>query len=643
MVVLKNQFYMAFYATALAISISVLIFTLLSRRTDRPQNKWFLVLISIVTLNSISEVSTAIFESIAGDSTFNYYALGFSQNTYFLFHSALCPMLYNYVCSVTGKNRRRPLVKTLFLNVPFLITEVFAIINPFNNWVFYYDANFHFVRNWAEYIIYAVALFYFVLSVFELFFSWHAITPRRSVALTYLFTLTFLGVFIQLINQDIKAELFSEALALMGCMLAVESEDDRIDADTGIYNRRALHMDVHNILTMKEDSLLIYIKIDNANFIERVVKSINYDILAISVAEYLKTLFPRYTIYRPNKETFVIICKKGDEEKAEYLIESIKFRFEQPWYIYDSVYNLDAKIFSARIPADVKSYEDIAYIADSIIPTKVVSNAAEIEWILRRSDIEKAIKNAVVNGGLEVYYQPTLNASDLSVHGAEALVRMHDTKLGFVSPEEFIPIAEQIGLVDKIDDFVLVEVCKLIKSGILADYNLDYININLSVIQCLKPGFFEHIIKTVDSYDIDHHVINFEITESVGAEDYEKLAGIAKNLKSSGFKISMDDYGTGYSNMDGMFALDFDVVKIDKSILWSAMSDKKGRVILENSINMIKGLGSKVLVEGVETREQVKLLQTYDIDFMQGYYFSKPISKSKFLVYLANQLREVGL
>jgi EAL domain-containing protein (putative c-di-GMP-specific phosphodiesterase class I)/GGDEF domain-containing protein len=636
MVVLKNQFYMAFYATALAISISVLLFTLLSRRTDRPQNKWFLVLLSIVTLNSISEVSTAIFESIAGDSTFNYYALGFSQNTYFLFHSALCPMLYNYVCSVTGKNRRRPLAKTLFLNVPFLITEVFAIINPFNNWVFYYDANFHFVRNWAEYIIYAVALFYFVLSVFELFFSWHAMTPRRSVALTYLFTLTFLGVFIQLINQDIKAELFSEALALMGCMLAVESEDDRIDADTGIYNRRALHMDIHNILTMKEDALLIYIKIGNANIIKRVAKSINYDVLAISVAEFLKTLFPRYNIYRPNKETFVILCKKSSETQTEFLVESIKFRFEQPWLIYDSAFNLDAQIFSARIPTDVNSYEDITYIADSIIPTNVMANSAEIDWILRKSDIEKSIKNALVNGGLEVYYQPTLNARNLTVHGAEALIRMHDERLGFISPEEFVPIAEQIGLVDKIDNFVLTEVCKLIKSGILAEYNLDYINVNLSVIECLQPGFFEHIIKTVDNFDIDHSVINFEITESVGAEDYEKLAQIAKNLKSSGFALSMDDYGTGYSNMDGMFALDFDVVKIDKSILWSAMEDHKGRVILENSIRMIRGLGSKVLVEGVETKEQVDLLQSYEIDYMQGYYFSKPLSKSKFLDYLAN-------
>ena len=263
-------------------------------------------------------------------------------------------------------------------------------------------------------------------------------------------------------------------------------------------------------------------------------------------------------------------------------------------------------------------------------------NCAEIEWVLRRSDIEKSIKNAVINGGLEVYYQPTLNAKDLTVHGAEALIRMHDSRLGFISPEEFIPIAEQIGLVDKIDDFVLVEVCKLIRSGILAEYNLDYINVNLSVIQCLQPGFFEHIIKTVDDYDIDHSVINFEITESVRAEEYDKLAQIAKNLKSSGFVISMDDYGTGYANMDGMFALDFDVVKIDKSILWSAMEDFKGRVILENSIRMIKDLGSKVLVEGVETEAQVKLLQSYDIDYMQGYYFSKPIPKSKFLDYLAN-------
>jgi EAL domain-containing protein (putative c-di-GMP-specific phosphodiesterase class I) len=188
-----------------------------------------------------------------------------------------------------------------------------------------------------------------------------------------------------------------------------------------------------------------------------------------------------------------------------------------------------------------------------------------------------------------------------------------------------------MGLVEEIDDFVLNEVCKFIKSGIPKSKGMDCINVNLSVVQCLSPGFFEHTVRIVDKYEVDHAMINFEITESVGADDYQVLSEIAKNLKTSGFKLSMDDYGTGYSNMESIFALDFDVVKIDKSILWSAEKNANGRTILKNSINMIHDLGAAVLVEGVEKQEHIDMLTSLGVDYLQGYFFSKPVPKSTLL------------
>jgi EAL domain-containing protein (putative c-di-GMP-specific phosphodiesterase class I) len=632
MIFLRNQFHMAFFASALAISISVLIFTLLQKRTSRPQNRWFITLLCIVLLNSISEILTAVLELIVTEGDF--YLVFLAQNSYFLFHTALCPMLYDYVSSVTGKNRRRSLNHTLLLHIPFFATELLAILNPIFNWVFYYDANLVFTRNWAEYLIYVAAAFYFFMSISELLFSWHAITPRRSAALTYFFLLTFVGVVIQLINVDIKAELISEALALMGAMLAIESEDDRLDVDTGIYNRRALHMDMHNVLVMNEPAQLIYVKIINAKIIERVTRASNYDILAIAVADYLKSLIPSYKIYHPNKETFVLICNTHDKIDVKELVNQIKARFDAPWHLYGSSFKLDAMVLNASIPEDISNYDDIAYIADSIIPPRVATNHAEIEWIMRRADIERAIRTSLLRDCFEVYYQPTFYLDEFKIHGAEALVRMHDDNIGNISPEEFIPIAEQIGLVDQIDDFVLCQVCEFIKSGVLEQYNLDCINVNLSVIQCLRPGFFAHILNIVDGYKIPHSSINFEITESVGAEDYEALSLVAHQLKAAGFALSMDDYGTGYSNMEGIFSLDFDIVKIDKTILWSAENGKRGRVILENSVRMIHGLGCKVLVEGVESESHIEMLKNLQVDFLQGYYFSKPLQKDKFIEYI---------
>lgn len=632
MFILRNQFHMAFFATAVVISITVLLFTLLQKRIDRPQNRWFLILIFIVIINSVSELITAVIEPLDSNMPYYYGGLIVSQNLYFTIHAALCPALFDYVSCVIGDDRRRSIKDTLLLHIPFFVTELLALLNPIFHWVFYYDSQYNFHRSWAEYLIYWAAAFYFMLSVVDLLFSWRAITPRRSIALTYFFVLTFSGVLIQLINIDIKSELLCESLSLMGAMLAIESEDDRLDVDTLIYNRRALQMDIHNILSMNENANVIFVKMINTKIVERVTRSANNDILAISCADYLKTLVPRYRIYHPNGETFVIFCKP--EQDINELKNKIEQRFADSWRIYDNSFKLDAIVLGARIPKDVKTIEDFIYITDSIIPQGVAQNHAEIEWLMRKAEIERAIRSSLLTGCFEVRYQPTVRADNERIHGAEALVRMNDENLGAISPEEFIPIAEQIGLVDEIDDFVLREVCEFIQSGIPSKHNLDCINVNLSVIQCLKPGFFQHILNIVDSYKVDHSLINFEITESVGAEDYEALSFIAHQLKAAGFSLSMDDYGTGYSNMEGIFALDFDVVKIDKIILWSAENEFRGRVILENSVRMIHDLGCKVLVEGVETSAQMEMLKKLGVDYFQGFYFSKPITKSDFIEYL---------
>lgn len=633
MIIIRNQFHIAFYAAALAISISILLFTLLQKRTDKAQNRWFLCLLLIITLNSISEISTAVFEIIGNESDFNHFMLLASQNSYFILHTALCPALYNYVCSVTGKNRRREFARGILLQVPFFITEFLAILNPVFNWVFYYDENLVFHRNNAELVIYWAAIFYFILSIFEILFAWKAVTKRKSIALIYFFFITFAGVYIQYKFIDIKFELLAEALALMGVMLAIESEDNRIDADTHIYNRLALQADLNNILTMNEKATIIFIKILNAKTLERITRSSNYDLLTTECAEFLKTLVPRYKIYHPIKETFIIICDKSDYKHIDNLTNAITNRFNNVWNLAEASIKLNAIVLKADTSNELCSVDDIMYISDSIIPSTIAAENI-MDWILCRSEIEQAIKRNIINDNLEVYYQPTVYLDDYRIHGAEALLRMQDNTIGYISPEDFIPIAEQIGLVEHMDDFVLHEVCRFIKYDIDPKDNIDCINVNLSVIQCLSPGFFEHIKGIVDEYGIDHSMINFEITETVGAEDYDVLSIVAHNLKAAGFSISMDDYGTGYSNMEGIFSLDFDVVKIDKTILWNAENDKRGKVILENTVKMIHDLDCKVLIEGVESEKHLNMLKKLNVDYLQGFYFAKPMPKSQFIEYL---------
>ena len=628
MLLLRNQFHIAFYSAALAISITVIVFTILQRRTDRPQNRWFLLMISIVAVNAATCTITAVTEPHIHDSDIFYHIFLICQNLYFMIHTALCPVMYYWVLNVTGTARRRKNYVKLILAAPFIITEVLTLFNPLFNIVFYYDQNMMFHRNWAEYLIYGAAGLYYILTVGELMFSWKAINTRRRAAMTYFFLIALAGVAIQFIDINIKSELFAESLAMMGAMLAVESEDDRLDVDINVYNRRAMQMDIHNFLTMHESVPLIYVKVINAHLIERMTHSANVDVPAVC-ADYFKTLLPRYQIYHPNPSTFVLFCNKFTEEQLDELTRKISSRFKEIWTQGEASYILDAIPIRASVPTDIATIEDALYIADSIIPSG--ENKTDVKRLMHRAAVERAIRRCIREHRFEVYYQPTYYMEEYRLHGAEALVRMHDNTVGFVSPEEFIPMAEQIGVIEQIDDYVLSEVCAFLASGVPAQHGMDCINVNLSVIQCMRPGFFEHIVGIVDSYRLDHSLINFEITESVGAENYEKLAVVAHRLKMAGFSLSMDDYGTGYSNMEGIFSLNFDIIKIDKSLLWSAEKNERGYVILKNSVRMIHDLGCQVLTEGVETEVHIELLRKLGVDFLQGYYFSKPVPKDEFL------------
>ena len=237
----------------------------------------------------------------------------------------------------------------------------------------------------------------------------------------------------------------------------------------------------------------------------------------------------------------------------------------------------------------------------------------------------------------EVYYQPILESPSLRIKSAEALLRLRDPVLGSVPPAEFIPIAERTGLIDALGDYVLEEVCMFLAAGIPDELYLTGISVNLSTLQCVQPGFARRVKSIVSRFGVEPSKINFEITESVAPDDYDALDAVIRDLKSAGFTFAMGDYGVGYSNLQSVFSLDFDMIKIDKNILWSAEKGNIGRAILDNSVRMIREMNRKILVEGVETEEQLRTLTRLSVDYLQGFYFSKPLPKEDFVALARSQ------
>ena len=460
--------------------------------------------------------------------------------------------------------------------------------------------------------------------------------------MVFLFILVAVGVFMQLLDKNLKVEVLFEAVGFTGVMLSVENEDDRIDFGMGFYNRAALNLDIGSSFRHNRKLNLIILKLNNYDLIDRLIGNGETNTIADIISGYLTSHVKRYHIYVSEKNTFVMTLYDKDKESVDKLAEEIAARFEEPWDYKDFSVLFNSTVMVADIPNQIKSASEMFYMLDSPAlddNEKNLLKDEDLNFIMRRRAVEDAISRGFAENSYEVYYQPTFRI-DGELHGAEALVRLFDKKLGSLYPDEFIPIAEQSGLIDDIDDFVLEEVCRFLGTGIPQKYNIDHINVNLSVIQCMRPRFVETIDEIVERNGIDKKLINFEITETIAASDYETLSKIIERLKDEGFMFSMDDYGTGYSNMSAVFSLDLDVVKIDKSILWGAEKSELGMVILENTIRMIQQMKKKILVEGVETVDHIKLLKKLQVDYLQGFYFSKPITKEEFIDFISDPLKK---
>ena len=279
----------------------------------------------------------------------------------------------------------------------------------------------------------------------------------------------------------------------------------------------------------------------------------------------------------------------------------------------------------------------IEYSLTDIAPKQeggvVMASTVSLDAKRRESKIIHIMKNAIAEESFEVYYQPIYCVETKSFISAEALLRLKSEEFGFIGPDEFIPLAERTGMIVEIGEIVVHKVCEFLKSNEATKLGIEYVEVNLSVVQCMQDNLAERMISIMRNYSISTNQINFEITETATAND-DALRSNMKQLIDVGSSFSMDDYGTGFSTATYLISLPMDIVKIDKSILWSAMKNEEAFTILNHTVQMLKALKKKIVVEGVETQEMADILTEMGCDYFQGYFYSKPIPPDQFLQFM---------
>ena len=254
--------------------------------------------------------------------------------------------------------------------------------------------------------------------------------------------------------------------------------------------------------------------------------------------------------------------------------------------------------------------------------------------LTRRLDLERSMRGAVERGCKEfiVYYQPLINVSknEPVCCGAEALVRWQSEELGFVYPDEFIPIAENLGLIVPIGEHVLIEACK--RCRYWNDYgHPDYkVSVNLSIVQLLQKNIVETVKNALNFSGLSPENLTLEVTESLAANDMPKMKKILNDIKALGVRLALDDFGTGYSSLSRLRDMPMDVIKIDKSFADDVGKDDFSDAFVKTVSDLADTINMDVVMEGIEEDSQEKALVGMKIDMIQGYLFDKPLTREQF-------------
>ena len=277
--------------------------------------------------------------------------------------------------------------------------------------------------------------------------------------------------------------------------------------------------------------------------------------------------------------------------------------------------------------ADIAMYEVKASGRDGVI----LFNEAFSQKIEKHLEIERLLHFALENREIQLNFQPQLN-SDNSIIGCEVLVRWHNKELGMVSPDEFIPIAEQTGIIIELGSYILEEALKTLHNWETSGIHLEQFSINISMRQILHHDFINDV-KRICQIHLQKPMcskIVFELTETIEADDIKKLVKIMHELRDFGISFSMDDFGTGYSSLSYITQLPINELKIDRSFVSNLHENSQNKAMVSSILSLAKTFGLKIVAEGVETAEQIDFLKENKCDILQGYYYSKPVDLSDF-------------
>ncbi len=556
---------------------------------------------------------------------------------FYCLQTILPVLMCTYVIYALGFSYRRNPRMNLTL-IPAVLVLIVQLINPFTGLLFsirVVDGQRRFVQGPLILSLYLILAFYLVVLI-SLVLIYRAKMTRKQILTILFFSFLVSGaLLLQIFNPEILLTGTGIVLAIMLWDLTLQNPEHMMDDDSGAFNSSALQLYLSRSILLGHIYATV-VDIDGLSYSYRGRDSRSDGLIKKRIGSFFSKLSPKKVWYFKETDNRFWIFSKNQAE-LDQMSSMIADRFNESWDAGGFAVELMAKIlyFSTNTSLMISATELVSIIDEALENEGMITRQKNMYLIdsnllakyRRRHVLEEAMRRTVKSGeGFYICFQPIVSLKQNGPTTAEVLLRYNDPNLGAVSPVEFIPVIESCGLSMFMDNYVIETACKFLSKH----PEIDMLHINLSASE-----FFSNPVSRISSivlgYGLSPSRICFEITESAAAKNPEMLASFMRQMIAQGFSFAIDDYGTGYSNALQVIRMPFKTIKIDKVLLNDGL---KSRRFLEGTVRMFADLGMEVVIEGVESKDQLDRVASYGANHIQGFLFSPPLIDVDYLAYI---------
>lgn len=560
---------------------------------------------------------------------------------YFLLIPIMGLFYFSYIAAVIYNKEH--IVKRIMLwsGIPALLSVCVILSNYFTKFIFDIT-DLGYVR--GPYLLsnYLIFYLYCILSVICVCLNSRRLTPKTTRLLMIFPTVSTLIIIFQQTHPYIILSGFSATSSLLIMYLHIQNRQIYIDYLTKLPNRWELINMIDYIIEHQKTKTFSLIVMSTKEFKmvnDRFGQQIGDSFLKVISKELIQHN-PSNTVYRFNGDEFAILLPKSINVHAH--VKQLQQQMNKMWSVKG--YNCYLS-FAFGIVSYSEHYKTTDMIIQSIEYAIIEAkkncknnvcfyNKDMFLKMERKKQIIEILKQKLLDKSFEMYYQPIYSNQYQNFAYIESLIRMNDTPIGPIYPNEFIPIAEESGIIIELTYVILEKVCQFVKEAIENNITFECVHVNFSPIQFSQIDLANRVIDIINKYQIPAHKIKIEFTESAIADSTEAVINFANKMNSYGIKMGLDDFGTGYSNISTVMSIPFHAIKLDKSLIYKAMEETHASGLIESVVTAFHSINLQVVAEGVETQEQLDKVNSFGIDQIQGYYFSKPLPKQEALQFL---------